>query len=89
MVVLTPTGNSDSKMSDIKELLESLQVATVEELTRKIRAGEASAGEFEAARKFLADNGIALDPREFGKAKEPVKLEALPFKAEERDQRVG
>lgn len=76
-------------MSDIKELLEALQVASIEELTRKIQKGEASAGEFESARKFLMDNGMVMDPRKFGTAKEPVKLKKLPFKAEERDQRVG
>jgi len=76
-------------MSDIKELLEALQVATVEELIRKIRSGEATAGDFESARKFLADNGIVLNPREFSTASKPLDLKAIPFRAEERDQRVG
>ena len=76
-------------MSDIKELLEALQIASIEELKKKIQSGQATAAEFESARKFLADNGVVLDPRQFAQSKEPVNIEKLPFRVEERDQRAS
>lgn len=45
-------------MSDI---LSQLHSALAEQLLRRIKSGEATAADFQAAAKFLKDNGIDAD----------------------------
>lgn len=43
-------------------LLEELQLATVNDLLRKVRAGEATAAELGVARNLLRDNNMQVKP---------------------------
>jgi hypothetical protein len=59
------------------EVLNALAQATVNELLRKIKSGEATAADLNVARQLLKDSGI-----EFGDSKSaPVRVltDALPF----------
>lgn len=42
------------------EMLDELFTASILELTEKIKAGQATAGDFAAAFKVLRDNGVVL-----------------------------
>lgn len=49
-------------MADLSELLATLQMATVEELLKKVRSGEATATDLNVARALLKDNNITSVP---------------------------
>lgn len=49
-------------MTKINDILEELHVATASDLLKRVKSGEASPAELNAALKMLKDNGIEALP---------------------------
>jgi len=68
------------------DVLEMLHRTIAQELLNRIRSGEASAQDFNAAIKFLKDNNISFEPEEgandpmvlLGKAMKDMDLPEFP-----------
>lgn len=64
-------------MADLKDTLDALHTALAEEFLARVRSGEATPSDLNAARQMLKDNGITQTPTQNG----PIENlhEALPF----------
>jgi hypothetical protein len=64
-------------------ILEQLHEATAQELLKRIKSGQATAADFNAARAFLKDNGVEVtDPRNLKPLGEALTDKLLPFPAQ-------
>ena len=75
---------STTKKRAKDEALGELHIAIAEQLLKKINSGEATAAEYNAAIKFLADNNIEVDATPDSAANRLAK--ALPVFDDEQDE---
>jgi hypothetical protein len=70
-------------MSDLKSLYEELHEASVVELLRRIKSGEAKPADLAVARQLLRDNGVTAVPTEGS----PLQLltNHLPFSGDDEE----